>query len=148
MVNAQSSGAESSKRSGALSVFPFDAQLMSVNGNMFETATKAGRAYVDAAVEINKEIMNFASTRVREDVVSAHSLINSKNSEEAFLVQADFVETAIKEYADEGARLMHIAASAAKKILTPFEDQALDALHELQDQTKTEASPKRGKTTA
>lgn len=98
-----------------------------------EVATRAARAYYNGVSKLNQEMMNFVNTRVRKDIETARSFMTSKNSESAFHTQAEFVEGAIRDYADETSKIMHLVADMAHETLTPMEERAEEMLHKFDD---------------
>jgi len=133
MPKASQSNAKADKADSLASAFFSDNPMFQPAGGM-EAMTRASQAFFNAAVEVNTELAAFISMRLREDMLSAQALVGARNVDQAFLTQADFVETTIRKYADEGSKLLHIWADAAKKMLIPFEEEALEDLfqHERQ----------------
>lgn len=99
--------------------FPlFDPGEFAKLGNRnLEVMTRAARAYFDGASEMNKELAEFMSQRMRKDFETARAIMASKNSEDAFSVQAEFVEGAIRDYAEETTRVFGMAADIARHAL-------------------------------
>jgi len=84
-----------------------------------ELATRAARAYFDGAAQMNKELSDFLNQRMRKDLECARLLMTSKNGEDAFSAQSDFVAAAIKDYAEEASRIFSLAAGIANEALKP-----------------------------
>jgi hypothetical protein len=103
--------------------FPlFDpAEFTRLAGRNMEVATRAARACFNGATKLNQEMVEFVNDRVRKDFVSAQAFMNSKNSEEAMHAQAEFVECAFRDYAEEASKMFHVAADIAKETLTSTE---------------------------
>lgn len=90
-------------------------------GRNMEVATRAAKAYFNGATKLNQQMVDFFNNRVRKDFESAQVLMNAKNSEEAFNAQAEFVENAFRDYAEETSKMFHFAADMAKETLAPIE---------------------------
>lgn len=85
----------------------------------FEVMTRAARAYFDGATEMNKHMTEFMNQRMRKDFETARTFMASKSSEDAMDVQADFAETAIRDYAEETTRIFNLAADITRQALKP-----------------------------
>ena len=83
MATEPSSASRKSNGSSQAMTFPFDMAFTKMNGHGFEAATKASQAFIDAAMEINREVVEFASLRFREDILSAQALAASKKPRRA-----------------------------------------------------------------
>ena len=101
-----------------------------------EVATRAARAYYNGVSKLNQEMMNFVNARVTKDIETARSFMTSQTSESAFHTQAEFVEGAIRDYADETSKIMHLAADMAHETLAPMEERAEEMLHKFDDRTE------------
>ncbi len=121
-----------------ISPFPmFDpGEFTKFSSRNLEVATRAARAYYNGMSKINQEMMSFVNARVKKDIESARAFMTSKNSESAFHTQAEFVEGAIRDYADETSKMMHLAADMAHETLAPVEQRAEEMLHRFDDRTE------------
>ena len=118
-----------------ISPFPmFDPAEFSKFGNRnLQVATRAARAYYNGAAKLNQEMMSFVNDRVRKDIETATTFMSSKTSEEAFHTQAEFVEQAIRDYADEASKILHMAADVAHETLAPVEERTEEMLHKFDE---------------
>lgn len=118
--------------------FPiFDPAEFSKFGNRnLQVATRAARAYYNGAAKLNQEVMNFFNDRVRKDIETATTFMSSTSSEEAFHKQAEFVEEAIRDYADEASKLLHLAADMAHETLAPVEERTEEMLHKFDERAE------------
>lgn len=123
------------KEIGAFPVFD-PAEFSKFGNRNLQVATQAARAYYNGAAKLNQEVMNFVNERVRKDIETATSFMSSKTSEEAFHQQAEFVEDAIRDYADEASKLLHLAADMAHETLEPVEEHAEEMLHKLDERAE------------
>jgi hypothetical protein len=90
-------------------------------GRNMEVASRAARACFNGATKLNQEMIDFLNSRMRKDFESAQAFMNSKTSDEAFRAQAEFVENAFRDYAEESSKMIHYAADIAKETLRPAE---------------------------
>ncbi|NNE40725.1 MAG: phasin family protein [Marinicaulis sp.] len=121
-----------------ISPFPiFDPAEFSMFGNQnLQVMTRAARAYYNGAAKLNQELMGFVNERVRKDIETATSFMSSKTTEEAFHHQAEFVEEAIRDYADEASKILHLAADLAHETLAPVEERTEEVLHEFDERAE------------
>lgn len=131
--------ARGSERPGAeMSPFPvFDpAEFTKISNRNLGFATRAAQACFDGATRLNQELVGFVNARVKKDIETAQSFMTSKTSEEAFHAQATFVEQAIRDYADETSRMLHLAADLAKETLGAVEERTEDVLQTIDEQAE------------
>ncbi|GGD11249.1 phasin family protein [Aquisalinus flavus] len=111
--------------------FPvFDpAEFLKIGNRNLEVATRATTAYLSGAARFNKEIVDFVNGRVRKDIKAAQDIMSARDSEQAYHCHAQFLNTAIRDYADEGAKMLDIIAEAAGASLAPVEERTEEVLH-------------------
>lgn len=90
----------------------------------FERATRAARAYYNGVSQLNQEMASFVKARVRKDIETAKAFMETKDGESALHTSAEFFEGAIRDYADETSRILHLAADMAHETLAPVEMRA------------------------
>jgi len=129
---AREPAAKSPPETGPFPVFD-PAEFSKVGSRNLEVASRAARAYFNGASRINQEMMNFINARVKKDIETASAFMGSKTSEAAFHTQAEFVEEAFRDYAEEASKLMHIAADVAHETLSPMEERTEEVLHEFEE---------------
>lgn len=133
-------GSQRSQQPGAEEVSPFPvldpAEFTKLGNRNLEIATRAARAYFNGAAQLNQEMMGFMNGRVKRDIESAKSFLTSKTSEQAFHAQAEFVERAIRDYADGASKVLHLAADMAKETLGPVEERAEEILHNMDERAE------------
>ena len=111
--------------------FPvFDpAEFLAVSNRNLEIATRATSAYLGGAARVNKEIADFVTARVRKDIKTAQDIMSARDSGQAYRCQAEFFNAAIRDYAEETARVMNIVAEIANASLAPVEERTAEVLH-------------------
>ena len=117
--------------------FPlFDAaEFSSIGNRSLKVAARASRAYYNGGSKFGQELMNFVGNRIRKDFETATDFFGSKSSEEAFHTQAAFVEEAIRDYAEQTSKMLHMAADIAHETLSSIEEQTEDVLREFDKKT-------------
>ncbi|MFN0023676.1 MAG: phasin family protein [Parvularculaceae bacterium] len=86
-----------------------------------EIMSQAARAYFNGATEMNKEIAEFFSRRVKKDLETVRSVMSSNNGQDALNAQTGFFEEAMRDYSAETSRMFKIAADAASDALKTAE---------------------------
>ena len=108
--------------SGSMPASMFDsAEFSRMTGRNMEAATRVARACFNGAAKFNQEWINFVNSRVRKDFESAQAIMAAKSGEEALHAQAEFFESAFRDYADEASKMLNFAADLAKESLKPAE---------------------------
>jgi len=132
--------AENAKTShlSEISPFPvFDASEFGKLGTKnLSMATSATSAYFKGAAKFNQEMMGFINERVKKDIESAQKFMTSKTSEQAFHCQAEFIEEALRDYAEETSKCMSLAADMAQQTLQPIEERTEEVLHTMDERGK------------
>lgn len=100
-----------------LKMFPLfePTEFMNYGKRNAEFVSRAARAYFNGAAQMNKELAEFLNHRMRKDFECARLLMGSKNGEDAFSAQAEFVEETIRDYAEETSKVFNLAADLAKE---------------------------------
>ncbi len=114
--------------------FPiFDpAEFAKISNRNLQMATRAASACYNGATKLNQEMMNFVNSRIKKDIETAQEYMTAKSSEQAFHCQAEFVECALRDYADEASKMLHLAADMARQTLTPVEERTEEVLHNIE----------------
>jgi len=86
-----------------------------------EVMSRAARASLASATEINREVVAFLNLRMKKDFEAASLLLRTRKADDALSAQASFFEEAIRDYAEETARLFDIAARVAREALKPLD---------------------------
>ncbi len=127
-----------------LAPFPiFDpAEFAQISNRNLQMASRAASAYYNGATKLNQELMGFVNNRIRKDIETAQEYMAAKTSEQAFHCQAEFVECALRDYADEAAKMLHLAADMARQTMTPMEERAEEVLHSIDVRAEQPAGPR------
>lgn len=102
--------------------------VSSRNANAFSQASAAG---VKGMMELFQESGRFMSERMKKDMATMKALTECRNGEDYYRVQADFFDGMVRDYADEMAKVTHLAADATHCACKPLEDRTKEALHSI-----------------
>ena len=91
------------------------------NGAAIAAAIKAGEAVVDGMAALNREMMSFASDRLRKSWQTSDALLGCHDPAEALTLQYEHARRATQAYAEEATRLMALAAKMSDQCLHSME---------------------------
>ncbi|MFN3959013.1 MAG: phasin family protein [Parvularculaceae bacterium] len=97
------------------------AELTRFSERNVEFMSRAARACLASATEINRELVAFLNLRMKKDFEAASLLMRTRKAADALSAQASFFEEAVRDYAEETSRLFDIAARAAREALKPLD---------------------------
>jgi hypothetical protein len=69
-----------------------------------------GHAVLEGMARVQKEVVDFVSTRIRQDMETQKELLRCRNFDELREVQTRFLKTAMDQYAAESKRLMQLGS--------------------------------------
>ncbi len=101
------------------------------NTKALEAMINANLAMLKGMAEMQREIMEFSNTRLRLDVETQEALAHCSDLREAFQVQSDFTQKAMRGYAEEAAKLMSLSAKVSNECRDPLEHATRIALETL-----------------
>lgn len=91
--------------------------------------TESSTATFNGAMGLFHETGRFFSERLKKDMETYRALSECKTHEDYYRVQADFFDQTLRDYADEMARFIHLAADFTQTAYKPLEDRTKEALH-------------------
>lgn len=100
------------------------------NGAAFAAAMQASEAMLEGMAEINREMVNFATDRLRKSFETSESLMGCHDPAQAFGVQCEHARAATQAYLEEATRLMGLAAKVSDQCLESVEARTRDALNQ------------------
>lgn len=80
--------------------------------SLMKANAQAGQAWMESCSRISRELMDFANSRWSRDLEAFRELSECRDPFQAFQVQANTVQTAMKQYMDEAAKLTDMATDA------------------------------------
>lgn len=92
---------------------PFDfTQFGGLGAASWEQMSEASRKMMETAATMSREIFEFASARLSEDMAAQQKLLRSGSFEDMQKVYADFFQRASQHYVDEMQKLMTMASGS------------------------------------
>ena len=86
--------------------------------------TGMNTAWVERLSDMGSEVMTFVAHRIAQDVRTQHALLHCRDAKELQKIQAEFLQAAVNDYANETGKLMDMS----KRLFEPeTEDGAKDA---------------------
>jgi hypothetical protein len=76
-------------------------------------------------------MMQFASTRLHENMELSESALQWGDASEAFSLQCDHAKTATQQYADQASKLMGLTVQISERSVAPLQDAARETLDRL-----------------
>lgn len=98
-----------------------------------DAANRATRALVTGTVRLNRASFEFVSRRIASDVDAARKIMTARSGESAMHAHAEFVETALKDYARHFSDMFTMAADMARDAYMPVEARAEEVLHAIDE---------------
>lgn len=83
-----------------------------------ETMESAGHAMIEGVTKMQREIVDFVSERIRQDMETQQALLRCRSMDEVRDVQTRFFQTAMDQYSAEAGKLMRIATEVMQR---PFD---------------------------
>ena len=101
-----------------------------VNEETMAAMLKANEAMLEGMMALQREIMEFSSARVQQDLETQGELAKCTDLQEAWKVQAEFAQKAMQHYSAETAKLVDLSAKISRECWGPFEAATRAALQQ------------------
>jgi len=111
-----------------------DDQLTAIadeNGATVNALLEASHAMLQGWMTLSQELVEFSSARWREQFELSQRLLGCSDPNAAFDLQCELARTASRQFFDEAAKLMDLAAKAAQSSWAPLETRTQQALGRL-----------------
>jgi hypothetical protein len=95
--------------------------LMDANGANLDAFMKASEALWAGMAQIGQEMVQFASSRLKENVELSGAIMQCGDPREAFRIECDHCRSATQRYLDEANKLMGLAAEVSQRSWAPIE---------------------------
>jgi hypothetical protein len=106
-------------------------QVIGSNGGNLAAFAKASEALVTGMALIGREMMQFTTTRLRENMELCGSVFQCGDAREVFCLQCDHAKTATQQSLDQASKLMGLAAQMSERSSAPFQDATQETLDQL-----------------
>ena len=107
------------------------AALVDTNGANIAAFVRASEALWSGMTSMSQEMMQFASTRLRENMDLSGSVLQCGDPREAFRLECDYARSATRQYLDEAGKLLAIAADTSQRSWAPIEELTKETLGRL-----------------
>jgi hypothetical protein len=119
---------DTASRPPIVSEFP---QLIDVNSGSLATFARASEALITGMGLVGLAMMQFASTRLRENMELSESALQCGDASEAFSLQCNHAKTATQQYVDQASKLMGLTVQISERSVAPLQDAARETLDRL-----------------
>jgi hypothetical protein len=79
----------------------------------------AGQAMMDGVTKLQKELVDFVSERIRQDVETQQAMLRCRSFDDMRDLQTRFFQTAVDQYSAEANRLMKLGSEIVQRSLEP-----------------------------
>jgi len=105
--------------------------LVGPKGEDITAVMSAGEAILAGMAEVSQEVVDFAGSRLRQDMESAEDLATAKTPEEIFQKQCLIAKRAAEQYVEETGKLIGMMARIQQHCWAPVEERTKAALHDI-----------------
>ena len=100
---------------------------MDENRRSLEAFVRANAAVLDGMAALSAEMLAFGNKRLSANIERSQTLAGCQDIEQAFQVQSEFFESAVRQYLDQANHVMTIMATISRSMWGPLEAQADEA---------------------
>ncbi|MFQ6548459.1 phasin family protein [Aestuariibius sp. 2305UL40-4] len=75
----------------------------------FGAMAGVGTTWVEVLSDMGSEVLSFVADRIKEDVKTQHEILHCKDVGELQRIQAEFIQTAMDQYATETGKLVEMS---------------------------------------
>lgn len=94
--------------------------------------SEASTAMMKGTMGLFQETSRFVSDRLTKDLGAMQAFGGCRSPEDIFRVQAEFFDTAIRDYSDEASKVAQIAAETTRCTCEPLQERTTAVLHDMQ----------------
>ncbi len=105
--------------------------LAAANEAQFNALLQASEAMLTGMAAIGQEMVQFAQTRLRENMTLSGAVMQCSDPNEAFRIECDYARSATQQYLDEAGKIMGLTADLSQRSWAPIEALTRDALTRL-----------------
>ncbi len=129
--------AEEGAKARAPAGSPDPDDLIEENRRSMEAFVQANAAVLDGMAALSAEMLAFGTERLSANIERSQSLAGCGDIEQAFQVQTEFFESAVRQYLDQANHVMVIMASFSRSLWTPLEAQTDEASEQRSGDSET-----------
>jgi hypothetical protein len=82
---------------------------------VLETMSSTADAMFDGMTKLNREIAEFVSERIRQDIETQQQLLRCRSFDEVASVQTRFLQTAMDQYSHKAQKLMRLGTEVLER---------------------------------
>ncbi len=101
--------------------------LIEENRRNLEAFVQANAAVLDGMAALSAEMLTFGTKRFSANIERSQSLAGCEDAEQAFQVQTEFFDSAVRQYLDQANNMMMIMSSISRSFWGPLESQTDEA---------------------
>lgn len=110
--------------------------LFSMNNEMIDVLSRAGRIYFEGMSAMNEELMNFANERLAEASKTRDILMQCRDVNDVMKAQQEWLRTASQHYMGEATRLVDLGTKTVLSTVNPIMDHAKSSAAEMSRQAE------------
>ncbi len=119
--------AEEGAKARAPAGSPDPEDLIEENRRSMEAFVQANAALLDGMTALSAEMLAFGNKRFSANIERSQSLAGCEDAEQAFEVQTEFFESAVRQYLDQANNVMMIMSSISRSFWGPLGSPADEA---------------------
>jgi len=119
--------AEEGAKARAPAGSPDPEDLIEENRQSMEAFVQANAAVLDGMAALSAEMLTFGTKRFSANIERSQSLAGCEDAEQAFQVQTEFFESAVRQYLDQANNVVMIMSSISRSFWGPLESQTDEA---------------------
>lgn len=113
--------AEENASAKATAASPAPEDLAEENRRSLEAFVRANAAVLDGMAALSAEMLAFGNKRLNANIERSQSLAGCQDVEQAFQIQTEFFESAVRQYLEQANHVMTIMATISRGFWTPLE---------------------------
>ena len=98
--------------------------LLEENRRSLEAFVQANAAVLDGMAALSAEMLAFGNKRLSANIERSQSLAGCEDMEQAFQVQTEFFESAVRQYLEQANHVMTIMTTISRSFWAPLEPQS------------------------
>ena len=111
--------------------------LIEENRQSMESFVQANAAVLEGMAALSAEMLAFSNKRLSANIERSQTLANCRDMEQAFKVQTEFFELAVRQYLDQASQMMAIMSTINRSFWPSLEGQGEGAGQEKGEEPKS-----------
>lgn len=101
------------------------------NNEAVEALVKANEVMLEGMAAMQREILEFGNSRLRQDLETQGALSQCKDFDDLFRLQVEFAQKAMQQYSEEAAKLLDLSTKVGQDCWVPLESATRTTVDEL-----------------